>query len=166
MTGKGSHGYLIAEGHQDIFELTIRRSRGEEAPLRNGQLRRLLTAGVDVVFIVVGGDATHHRDGSERPLEGSLDIIDMFWMECEKAGPAASVILSRYDIPSKPDPQCVRFVMELEGGRPFQEDYSSGKNIKRKLTVIRKKLTDYWIKYNKAKALDNHLYKNLKILTL
>jgi membrane dipeptidase len=137
MMDKGPHDYLIAEGHQDIFELTIRRARGDEAPLRDGQLPRLLMAGIDVVFIIVGGDATHHRDGSERPLEGSLDIIDMFWMECEKAGSAASVILSRYDIPSEPDLQRVRFVMELEGGRPFQEDYSSGKSTERKLANLR-----------------------------
>ncbi len=134
---KGPHDYVIAEGHQDIFELTIRRARGDKAPLRDGQLRRFLTAGVDVVFIIVGGDATHHRDGSERPLEGSLDVLDMFLLECEKAGDAASVILSRADIPGELDPDRVWFVMELEGGRPFQEDYSSGKSMERKLANLR-----------------------------
>ncbi len=101
---KDPYDYIIAEGHQDIFELTIRRARGDKAPLRDGQLRRFLTAGVGVVFIIVGGDATHHRDGSERPLEGSLDVLDMFLLECEKAGDAASVILSKADIPSEPVP--------------------------------------------------------------
>ncbi|MFC1712778.1 dipeptidase [Candidatus Poribacteria bacterium] len=134
---RGTHDYIIAEGHQDIFELTIRRARGDKAPLRDGQLCRLLTAGVDVVFIIVGGDATHHRDGSERPLEGSLDVLDMFLLECEKAGDAASVVLSRADIPSEPDPDGFCFVMELEGGRPFQEDYSSGKGMLRKLANLR-----------------------------
>ncbi len=131
------YDYIIAEGHQDIFELTIRRARGDKAPLRDGQLRRFLTAGVNVVFIIVGGDATHHRDGSEHPLDGSLDIVDMFLLECEKAGDAASIILSKEDILSEPDPQHVWFVMELEGGRPFQEDYSSGKSMERKLAKLR-----------------------------
>jgi len=134
---QGPYDYVIAEGHQDIFELTIRRARGDKAPLRDGQLRRFLTAGIDVVFIIVGGDATHHRDGSERPLDGSLDVLDMFLLECEKAGDAAWVILSEADIPAEPDAHSVGFVMELEGGRPFQEDYSSGKSMEKKLANLR-----------------------------
>ena len=99
------YDYIIAEGHQDIFELTIRRARGDKAPLRDGQLRRFLTAGVNVVFIIVGGDATHHRDGSERPLEGSLDIVDMFLLETDPEGnPFYLVTLLRLSSPKRTSP--------------------------------------------------------------
>lgn len=129
--------YMIAEGHLDNTELVRRRARGEPAPLRDALLPRLLAAGISVVCLPLGGDGAHHRDGSERPLHGSLDVLDMFMLECGKAGAAARIILSCQDIPTAPTPGRVSFVIELEGGRPFQEDYSSGKSMTRKLAYLR-----------------------------
>ena len=61
---------IIVMGHRDIFELTERARHKEEAPLRDSWMPRLLHVGGGVIFLPVGGDATHHRDYSERPLVG------------------------------------------------------------------------------------------------
>jgi len=132
-----SQDYIVVEGHVDIFELTRRLHLGEEAPLRDNLMPRFLKGGIDVVFLPVGGDGVHHRDGSERPLVGSLDVLDLFLREVEKTEGTARIILSKEDLPTHPDPNHVYFLMELEGGRPFQEDYSSGKSMERKLALLR-----------------------------
>jgi len=132
-----SHDYVVAEGHVDIFEITKRLRIGEEAPLRDSLMPRFLKGGIEIVFLPVGGDGVHHRDGSQRPLVGSLDVLDLFLRELDKTQGAGRIILSKADLPSAPDPDHVHFVMELEGGRPFQEDYSSGKSMERKLALLR-----------------------------
>jgi membrane dipeptidase len=132
-----SREYIVAEGHVDIFEITTRLRAGEEAPLRDSLMPRFLKGGIDVVFLPVGGDGVHHRDGAQRPLVGSLDVLDLFLREVEKTEGAARIILSKADLPPAPQPDHVYFLMELEGGRPFQEDYSSGKAMERKLALLR-----------------------------
>lgn len=133
---------IIVMGHRDIFELTERARQGEKAALRDGWMPRLLEAGGGVVFLPVGGDGIHHRDYAQRPLVGSLDVLDLFLRQValcvDEAGrPTASVIDAAADLPTEPEPDHVYFLMELEGGRPFQEDYSSGKSMERKLALLR-----------------------------
>jgi len=136
---RGVGDYFLVEGHRDNFELTARRRKGEACPLASW-LPRLRRAALNVSVIAVGGDGLHHRDGSDRPLEGSLDVLDMFLNDVEALrarGEPVQVVLTRDDLPSRPDDGVVRFVLEIEGGRPFQEDYSSGKPMHRKLALLR-----------------------------
>src|SRR4051812_28533116 len=74
---RGVNDYFLVEGHRDNFELTARRRKGDRCPLA-AWLPRLQRAGMNVSVIALGGDAMHHRDGDARPLEGSLDVLDMF----------------------------------------------------------------------------------------
>jgi membrane dipeptidase len=133
----GPEDYIVVIGHRDIFELTERARHREVAPLRDGWMPRLLEGGGGVIFLPVGGDGVHHRDYAQRPLVGSLDVLDLFLREVDKTEGAARVLLSIEDLPDQPDPDHVYFLMELEGGRPFQEDYSSGKSMERKLALLR-----------------------------
>ena len=129
--------YLVVEGHVDIFELSERLRRNEQRPLAEAMLPRFMQGGVDLIILPVGGDAVHHRDGSERPLEGSLDGIDLFLREVSAVGDHAEIVLAKKDLPVEPRSDRVSFLLELEGGRPFQEDYSSGKSMERKLSLLR-----------------------------
>ena len=131
--------YFLVEGHRDNFELTARRRKGDACPLA-AWLPRLQRARMNVSIIAVGGDGIHHRDGSDRPLPGSLDVLDMFLSDVETLrakGEPVEVVLTKDDLPSRPDDGVVRFVLEIEGGRPFQEDYSSGKRMHEKLALLR-----------------------------
>jgi membrane dipeptidase len=136
---RGVADYFLVEGHRDNFELTARRGKGESNPLA-AWLPRLRRAGMNLSIIAVGGDGLHHRDGDARPLEGSLDVLDMFQHDVETLrarGEPVQVVLSRDDLPRRPDDGVMRFVLEIEGGRPFQEDYSSGKPMDQKLALLR-----------------------------
>jgi membrane dipeptidase len=131
--------YFLVEGHRDNFELTARRRKGDKQPLA-AWLPRLRRAQMNVSIIAVGGDGIHHRDGSDRPLPGSLDVLDMFVSDVENLrakGEPVQVVLTKDDLPTRPDDGVVRFVLEIEGGRPFQEDYSSGKKMHEKLALLR-----------------------------
>ena len=135
----GVERYFIVEGHRDNFELTARREKGDALPLA-AWLPRLRRAQLNVSVIALGGDALHHRAGSDRPLVGSLDVLDMFVNDVETLrarGEAVRVVLGKEDLPQRPDDGVVRFVLEIEGGRPFQEDYSSGKPMQQKLALLR-----------------------------
>jgi membrane dipeptidase len=95
---------------------------------------------MNLSIIAIGGDGVHHRDGSERPLVGSLDVVDMFLNDVETLrarGEPVQVVLSKDDLPRDPNDGVVRFLLEIEGGIPFQEDYSSGKPMSRKLALLR-----------------------------
>lgn len=131
--------FLLVEGHRDNFELTARRRKGDKCPLA-AWLPRLQRANLNLSIIAVGGDALHHRDGSDRPLPGSLDVLDMFVSDVETLrakGEPVQIVLTKTDLPQKPDDGVVRFLLEIEGGRPFQEDYSSGKRTHEKLALLR-----------------------------
>ena len=131
--------FIIVMGHRDIFELTELAGRKEkpDAPLRDAWMPRIIRGGAGAIFMPVGGDGVHHRDYSQRPLVGSLDVLDLFLREVAKTDGQARIMLSKADVPSSQDPEHVYFLMELEGGRPFQEDYSSGKSMERKLAMLR-----------------------------
>jgi membrane dipeptidase len=136
---RGTEAFFLVEGHRDVFELKARRRAGDDCPLARF-LPRLQRAGMNLSIIAVGGDGVHHRDGSERPLVGSLDVVDMFLNDIETLrarGEPVQLVLTRDDLPRDPNDGVVRFLLEIEGGKPFQEDYSSGKSMHRKLALLR-----------------------------
>ena len=137
--GRYSHDprdYVVMEGHRDHTEMTRRRGDGDESPLAGAMLPMMIEGGYGVSIFVVGGDGDHHRDGDTRPLVGSLDVMDLFYEEVRKV-PGASVVYDKGDLPAGPEPGRLRFILEIEGGRPFQEDYSSGRPLARRLHLFR-----------------------------
>jgi membrane dipeptidase len=128
---------IVAELHRDSFEVMERRRYGEAHPFAEGLLPRFLRGGYDIVVFVVGGDSVTHRAMSDRPLEGSLDVMDFFLNECQTADGAAGIIKHKEDVPTEPVKDQVWFLMELEGGRPFQEDYASGRKMHERLATLR-----------------------------
>jgi membrane dipeptidase len=137
--GRYSHNpddYVVMEGHRDHTEMTKRRRDGAASPLAGEMLPMMIEGGYQVSIFIVGGDGDHHRDGDTRPLVGSLDVMDLFFNEVRK-DPRASVVFNKRDLPSGPEPGRLRFVLEIEGGHPFQEDYSSGRPLARRLHLFR-----------------------------
>ena len=128
--------YVVVEGHRDHTEMTKRRRDGDASPLAGAMLPMMIEGGYQGSIFVVGGDGDHHRDGSQRPLEGSFDVIDLFYNEVRKI-PQASVVFDKSDLPERPEPGTLRFILEIEGGHPFQEDYSSGLPLHRRLHLFR-----------------------------
>jgi membrane dipeptidase len=128
--------YIVVEGHRDHTEMTERRTDGEPSPLAGTMLPAMIEGGYQGSIFVLGGDGDHHRAGSQRPLEGSFDVMDLFFNEIKKA-PHASIVLNKRDLPERPQPGKMHFIIEIEGGHPFQEDYSSGLKMERRLHLFR-----------------------------
>ena len=120
---KGPHDFIIVEGHRDIWEFNDRfalRDKTQNSPLRDFLLPRLLEGGVDVVIMPAGGDSVDQRGGVEDQLDGSLRVIDMLLCEIEKTNGKASLVLSKKDIPAKPDLNHLKIFLDFEGGAPIE----------------------------------------------
>ncbi|MCK9526919.1 MAG: dipeptidase [Limnochordia bacterium] len=120
---------LILRGHVDNFEMIRRLSLGEKLPLATNMIPRMVDAGVDVVIIALGGDGNHQRAGSERPMWGSLRVLDLFLEEL-KMTDLARVITDPSDIPDAPN-GVVSFIMEFEGASPLEGSLSHLRNFYR-----------------------------------
>lgn len=137
---KGPHEFIIVEGHRDIWEFNDRfalREPSQDSPLRDFLLPRLLQGGLDVVIMPAGGDSVAQRAGSDRPLEGSLRVVDMLHTEIEKTDGRASIIRTSKDLPLKPDKSHVHFFLDLEGGAPIEIDPEPEYHPDRRLALLR-----------------------------
>lgn len=136
----GPHQFIIVEGHRDIWEFNDRfalREDSQNSPLRDFLLPRLLEGGVDVVVVPAGGDSVPQRAGSERPLEGSLRVVDMLHSEIEKTGGQASIIRTSGDLPTSPGRNHLRFFLDLEGGASIEIDPEPDYHPDRRLALLR-----------------------------
>jgi len=107
---KGPKDFVIVIGHADIWEFNARfklKQASQNSPLRDFLLPRLLEGGIGVYIMPASGDSTAERQGSDQILEGAMRVIDMFHTEIAKTNGKASLILTKKDIPTKPDPNHV-----------------------------------------------------------
>ena len=137
---KGPMDFIPVIGHYDIWEFNDRFALMEESqssPLRDHLLPRLLEAGMGVVIMPAAGEAARHRIENDQVLAGSLRSIDMLLTEIEKTDGKASVILTKADVPDKPDPGHVRFFLDCEGGNPIEIPAEPGLHPNHRLGILR-----------------------------
>lgn len=137
---KGPHDFVIVQGHYDIWEFNDRLGLDKESqnsPLRDFLLPRLLEAGISVVVMPAGGEAARHRIMNDQLLAGSMRSTDMLLREIEKTNGKASVILTKRDVPTAPDPNHVKFFLDFEGGNPLGNDAEPGLHKDQELSLLR-----------------------------
>lgn len=105
-------------GHWDVYELLHRVRSGEEDPLGRSILPGLRRGSVQCVFFAVGGDSRSHASGSDLPLRGTLNTMDVAF-EAIDSTPEVTVLRTQQDLASLRDDQ-VGFLLVLEGGRPLE----------------------------------------------
>lgn len=124
-TNKGPNDFIIVEGHRDIWELTGRTQLKDEAqhlPLTNFIIPRLIEGGVSVCVMPAGGDSLEERDDVQSLLEGGMRVLDMILTDIEKSHGKASIILTKADVPARPNSGKVQFFLDIEGGGAIQTD--------------------------------------------
>ena len=134
---KGPKDFVIVIGHADIWEFNARfklKKQEQNSPLRDHLLPRLLDGGISVYIMPASGDSTAERQGSDQVLEGAMRVVDMFHQEIAKTGGKASLILTKKDVPTKPDPNHVKFFLDMEGANSIQvaaepEQYYPGSDL-------------------------------------
>ena len=112
--------HLVVEGHRDVYEQLHRKSIGEETPLRDAIAPRLIRDGINVCVYAVSGDSYSHTQNTGRYLETALENIDMFLEEAPRSEGMISLIKTRSDLPDKPRPGNISFILHFEGGMPLQ----------------------------------------------
>lgn len=120
---KGPKDYVIVMGHYDIWEFNARfglKKESQNSPLRDFLLPRLLEGGVSVVVMPASGDSAQERMESDQVLNGGMRTIDMLLTEIAKTDGKASLILTKKDVPDKPDPNHVKFFLDMEGAETIQ----------------------------------------------
>ncbi len=105
-------------GHWDVYELLHRVRSGEEDPLGRSILPGLRRGNVHGVFFAVGGDSRSHASGSDLPLRGTLNTMDVAFAAIDST-PEVTILRSQQDLASLRDDQ-VGFLLVLEGGRPLE----------------------------------------------
>lgn len=105
-------------GHWDVYELLHRVRSGEEDPLGRSILPGLRRGNVHGVFFAVGGDSRSHASGSDLPLRGTLNTMDVAFAAIDST-PEVTILRNQQDLASLRDDQ-VGFLLALEGGRPLE----------------------------------------------
>ncbi len=137
---KSPYDFVIVQGHYDIWEFNDRLAVEKEeqnSPLRDFLLPRLLEGGISVVVMPAGGEAARHRIMNDQLLAGSMRSTDMLLREIEKTNGKASVLLTKKDIPTKPDRNHVKFFLDFEGGNPLEIDAEPGLHKDQRLSLLR-----------------------------
>ena len=112
--------YVVVEGHRDVYEQLYRKSVGEETPLRDAIAPRLIRDGINVCVYAISGDSYSHTQNTGRYLETALENIDMFLEEAPRSEGMISMIRTKSDLPDKPRPGNISFILHFEGGMPLQ----------------------------------------------
>ena len=122
---------LVIEGHRDVYEQIYRKSVGEEAPIRDALAPRLIRDGINMTVYAISGDSYSHSQNTGRYLETALEQIDQFLEEAPRSEGMIQMVKSRSDLPEKPQPGSVKFLLHFEGGMPLRGSLENLRNFYR-----------------------------------
>jgi len=112
---------VVVDGHNHIMmELGKRRNRGDKAVFSSYYAPLIRKAGVNVVMLEIGGDATCLTNYTDLMLWGSLWVMDMLWEEARESSETISVCLNCTDIDAALAEGKTAVLLTMEGGRPLE----------------------------------------------
>ena len=112
---------IVVDGHNHIgIELRKKRHMGQKAVFSNVYAPLIRQGGVNVLVFVVGGDSVSLTAGSDLPLWGSLESLDMMWLEAEESSDTMAICLNASDIDKALKEGKIALILALEGGRPLE----------------------------------------------
>jgi len=122
---------LVIEGHRDVYEQIYRKSIGEEAPIRDAVAPRLIRDGINMSVYAICGDSYSHSQNTGRYLETALEQIDQFLEEAPRSEGMIQMVKTRADLPEKPQPGSVKFLLHFEGCMPLRGSIENLRNFYR-----------------------------------
>jgi membrane dipeptidase len=124
-------GSLVIEGHRDVYEQIYRKSVGEESPIRDAVAPRLIRDGINMTVYAISGDSYSHSQNTGRYLETALEQIDQFLEEAPRSEGMIQMVKNRGDLPEKPQPGSVKFLLHFEGCMPLRGSLENLRNFYR-----------------------------------
>jgi len=122
---------LVIEGHRDVYEQIYRKSVGEESPIRDAVAPRLIRDGINMTVYAISGDSYSHSQNTGRYLETALEQIDQFLEEAPRSEGMIQMVKTRGDLPEKPQPGSVKFMLHFEGCMPLRGSIENLRNFYR-----------------------------------
>ena len=122
---------LVIEGHRDVYEQIYRTSIGEESPIRDAVAPRLIRDGIDMTVYAISGDSYSHSQNTGRYLETALQQIDQFLEEAPRSEGMIQMVKTRSDLPERPAPGTVKFLLHFEGCMPLRGSIETLRNFYR-----------------------------------
>lgn len=122
---------LVIEGHRDVYEQIYRKSIGEESPIRDGVVPRLIRDGINMTVYAICGDSYSHSQNTGRYLETALEQIDQFLEEAPRSEGMIQMVKTRGDLPEKAEPGTVKFLLHFEGCMPLRGSIENLRNFYR-----------------------------------
>jgi len=122
---------LVIEGHRDVYEQIYRKSIGEESPIRDAVAPRLIRDGINMSVYAICGDSYSHSQNTGRYLETALEQIDQFLEEAPRSEGMIQMVKTRGDLPEKPQPGSVKFLLHFEGCMPLRGSIENLRNFYR-----------------------------------
>jgi membrane dipeptidase len=124
-------GSLVIEGHRDVYEQIYRKSVGEESPIRDAVAPRLIRDGINMTVYAICGDSYSHSQNTGRYLETALEQFDQFLEEAPRSEGMIQMVKTRGDLPEKPQPGSVKFLLHFEGCMPLRGSIENLRNFYR-----------------------------------
>ena len=122
---------LVIEGHRDVYEQIYRTSLGEQSPIRDGIVPRLMRDGINMTVYAICGDSYSHSQNTGRYLETALEQIDQFLEEAPRSEGMIQMVKTRGDLPEKAEPGNVKFLLHFEGCMPLRGSIENLRNFYR-----------------------------------
>lgn len=119
-----TRGSAVVEAHRDCYEQIHWLNMGEDNPVRDRLLPRLVAGGVDLVVYAIGGDTLAHSNGRDKKLLATVENISELKRLCAQDPGRLAVATTAADLRSIPD-GVTRFLLHLEGASPLEGNMAS-----------------------------------------
>ena len=92
---------------------------------------RLIRDGINMSVYAICGDSYSHSQNTGRYLETALEQIDQFLEEAPRSEGMIQMVKTRSDLPDKPEPGSVKFLLHFEGCMPLRGSIHNLRNFYR-----------------------------------
>jgi len=105
-----------------MYGLASRRMQGERAVFTNHYAPLIRKGGVNVIGWVTGGDPPFFSIKNNNPWGGSLELLDMLWLEAQESCDTLSICLNSQDINQAITENKIAIIITMEGAMALDEE--------------------------------------------
>jgi len=113
---------IVAITHDHMmYGLAARREKGERAVFSKFYAPKIRRGGVSVIGWVVGGDPPFFGIQNDNAWWGTLELLDMLWLEAEESKDTMAICLNSRDIEKAVTSGKIALIITMEGGAALEE---------------------------------------------
>ncbi len=109
-----------------MYGLAARRMKGERAVFTNHYAPLIRKGGVSVMGWVIGGDPPFFSVNNDNAWWGSLELLDMLWLEAEESRDTLAICRNSQDIEDAITDEKIAILITMEGAIALNDDMNPG----------------------------------------